>query len=261
MVSLTLDTPALAAAYDLVGDPQFSHGKLLVEELALTPGERALDVGCGTGRLAAYVADIVGRDGIVYAIDPLPLRVEIAQRIERSNLKVAVGRAEDLSRFTTGSFDAVYFNSVFHWISDQKLALRECRRALRTGGRVGISGPSKEHPHDIDVIVAQALGVSSLTATTRAPHKIDEQELTELFESAGFSVAMTKIRTFEDVFQSSRDVLGFQAASAFGNFLGDLPNGEHDMALAALTRELDRLGGPDGMTLQRHVVFSVGVAR
>ena len=52
-----------------------------------------LDVGCGTGRLSAYVADIVGRDGIVHAIDPLSLRVEIAQRIERSNLQVAVGHA------------------------------------------------------------------------------------------------------------------------------------------------------------------------
>ena len=150
----------------------------------------------------------MGPDGIVHAIDPLPLRVEIAQRIERSNLKVAVGRAEDLSRFTPGSFDAVYFNSVFHWISDRKLALRECRRVLRPGGRVGISGASKERPHDLDVIVARALSLSPWTPVS-APHKISQQELRELFESTGFSVASMTIRTFEDVFQSSDEVLAF----------------------------------------------------
>ena len=146
-----------------------------------------MDVRCGSGRLertAPTSSDVAAS----YTGSIRCPCVEITQRIERSNLKVAVGCGEDLSRFTTGSFDAVYFHSVFHWISDQKLALRECRRMLYKAGRVGISGASKEPPHDLDVIVARALSLTPSTSVS-APHTIDQQELAELFERAPASAS------------------------------------------------------------------------
>ncbi|HVZ37410.1 MAG TPA: methyltransferase domain-containing protein, partial [Polyangiaceae bacterium] len=97
-LSLALDTPDLADHYERVSvDRQFRAGQLLIEKLQIPAGARVLDVGSGTGILAQYVADRVGPSGSVHGIDPLPLRVEIAQRKARPRLTFAVGDANDLS--------------------------------------------------------------------------------------------------------------------------------------------------------------------
>jgi SAM-dependent methyltransferase len=69
------DNPRLAAIYDRLSESQFQSGKRLVERLELRSGNRVLDIGCGTGRLAEWIAEIVGPDGNVVGIDPLPERV------------------------------------------------------------------------------------------------------------------------------------------------------------------------------------------
>src|SRR5688572_32723923 len=87
-VSLGLDSEELASTYERVSTRQFNHGKLLIAALAPRPGERGLDIGCGTGRLGDYVAGLVAPDGEVVGVDPLPLRIDIAARKNRK-----IGRA------------------------------------------------------------------------------------------------------------------------------------------------------------------------
>src|SRR5580704_1455456 len=78
--SLTEDNDELARDYDRVSvDRQLQSGKMLVRDLAPRAGERVLDVGCGTGLLAQHIADLVGPTGHVLGVDPLPLRIELAQ--------------------------------------------------------------------------------------------------------------------------------------------------------------------------------------
>ena len=66
------DTAELAETYEEVSrDRQFLAGRRLVDSLAIAPGERVLDVGCGTGLLAEHIAGIVGQAGYVLGLDPL----------------------------------------------------------------------------------------------------------------------------------------------------------------------------------------------
>src|SRR5713226_7350153 len=99
-VSLTLDTQELAHHYDrLSAAHQFKAGQILIGELALVPGEKVLDVGSGTGLLAEYVAGLGGPAGSVVGMNPLPLRIALAQAKVRSILRFKVGTAYDLRDF------------------------------------------------------------------------------------------------------------------------------------------------------------------
>src|SRR5215831_20448497 len=98
------DSRSLAELYDRVSDFQFESGKRLVERLGLEEGARVLDIGCGTGRLARWIAERVGPKGSVAGIDPLEERIDIA-RSRGGGVRFEVGQAENLRPFEDASFD------------------------------------------------------------------------------------------------------------------------------------------------------------
>src|SRR5205823_14437831 len=91
-ISLERDTPELARNYERAGIVQFHHGKFLIGPLALKTGEHVLDIGTGTGRLAEFVADLVGEQGSVVGIDPLESRIDIARLRQSKTLTFEVGQ-------------------------------------------------------------------------------------------------------------------------------------------------------------------------
>jgi ubiquinone/menaquinone biosynthesis C-methylase UbiE len=107
----------------------------------VNPGDRVLDVGCGTGTLAAMLA----RKGAqVTGIDiSLPMLSQAAQRVDEEGLADRVELKEmgavDLDRaFLDGSFDTVVSTLVFSELSDDEIdyTLAECRRILRPAGQL-----------------------------------------------------------------------------------------------------------------------------
>jgi SAM-dependent methyltransferase len=119
-LSLSLDTTQLAEAYEKrSADRQFKNGKRLVARWGLRPGDRVLDLGSGTGLLAEHVASLVGETGSVLGIDPLPLRIAIAEKKRTVNLAFSIGDAYKLDGLASSSFDVVYLNAVLHWLPEK----------------------------------------------------------------------------------------------------------------------------------------------
>ncbi|HWR16850.1 MAG TPA: methyltransferase domain-containing protein [Terriglobales bacterium] len=106
----------------------------------LAPGERVLDVGCGTGTLAIAAKRRVGPSGKVYGIDASPeMLARAEQKASKSGVEVLFrnGLAEALP-FPDGHFDAVLSTVMLHHLptSTRAKCAAELRRVLRPGGRV-----------------------------------------------------------------------------------------------------------------------------
>ena len=258
-VSAGLDSPELAAAYDRSGMLQFEHGKELLALLHIAPGHSVLDIGAGTGRLAAYVADIVGKGGRVVAVDPLPLRIDMARAKAGRQFEALVGRAEDLSPFRDGSFDVVYLNSVFHWIEDKPRALGEIYRVLRPGGRLGLNCHDPNRPHELRLLVRRAMIGAQIQLAPELGYPslgVSEAELGEQISAAGFVQGASEQRTFVDTFQDVEAVIDWVTSSSFGNFFNGVSNAERSRLFETLGRLLDAKRGPDGIRLERHLTFA-----
>jgi ubiquinone/menaquinone biosynthesis C-methylase UbiE len=266
MTVLVLDTPELAQKYEVLSDKQFEHGKLLIADLALKKGEKVLDVGSGTGRLTDYVADIVGKTGLVVGVDPLPLRIEIAkQKAQRKNhLQFAIAGAENLSAFADGQFDVVYLNSVFHWLADKPLALKEIYRVLKPNGRLAITAAAQEQPHTLQLLIQDLFRQEPFNRfTTAASHspqfKLSISDTRDLLNEAGFDVVSSEIKTFVDYFDESHTVIDFSSSSSFGNFLSTLPELIKTQALVTIQLALEEFRTPKGIELARNLIFTHAV--
>jgi arsenite methyltransferase len=261
-LSLALDTPDLAQHYETASvDRQFKAGKQLIARLQIKPGERVLDVGAGTGLLAEYVAGIVGEAGSVTAIDPLPLRIEIAKRKARGNLSFAVGDAYELDSFEAGSFDVIYLNAVFHWLPEKQKPLQSFFRLLKSGGRLGISTGSKDHVARIQTLKAEVLARAPynqhLQPDAGVSHRVSASELRGLFEQTGFQVVALDVEANNILHASPEAAIEHSQASSFGNFLGHLPEKLRAAARAEILDELEKSRTPEGYRQDSSRIFAV----
>jgi ubiquinone/menaquinone biosynthesis C-methylase UbiE len=106
------------------------------------PGEKVLDVGCGTGSLALVAKERVGGAGSVHGIDPAPRQIDRARaKAAQRELTVdfQLGVIEKLS-FPDNTFDLVQSTfAIDHVPADlQPQGLKEIARVLKPGGRLFI---------------------------------------------------------------------------------------------------------------------------
>jgi len=136
-----------AERYHRVSDPQLEWGRRVLRRLAPQPGERILDIGCGTGRLTAELVAALGQ-GIVVGIDrsEAMLREAAAQAVEptgphrlgddRVGVRACFVRADGTALPFVDAFDAVLSTATFHWILDHGQLFASIYRALAPGGRL-----------------------------------------------------------------------------------------------------------------------------
>ena len=137
-----------------IGIP-FSDG--LLAAAALKPGERVLDVACGTGVIARLAAEQVGTTGTVTGIDVAPDMVDVARATPApagSPIDWHVGDATSLP-FDDNTYDAVLCQMGLMFMADRAAAVAEMRRVLVPGGRVVVNTPGAIQPPF--VVLEQAL--------------------------------------------------------------------------------------------------------
>jgi arsenite methyltransferase len=263
-LSLGLDTPTLASHYEQVSrDRQFKVGQLLVQKLGIAPGQRVLDVGSGTGLLAEHVAAIVGEQGSVVGVDPLSLRVDIARRKERPNLRFAVDDAYDLAGFSSGEFDVLYLNAVFHWLPEKAAPLGNFYRVLKAGGRLGISTGSKDNVSPLQQIRRRILSRDPYRSYPESsagfPNRVGRDELVGLLQQAGFDRVTVEVVPNVQFQPNAEAAIDFAQASSFGNFLNHLPPDLRKAARDEIAAELATLATPEGIRQESARLIGIAV--
>ena len=112
-------------------------GPVLADSAEVGPGQRVLDVACGTGALTLAVADRVGPSGGVVGLDANPDMLAVARR-KTPAIEWIEGPAEALP-LPDASFDAVVSQFGLMFFADRAAALREMMRVLRHGGRLAVA--------------------------------------------------------------------------------------------------------------------------
>ena len=175
-----------AEAYDrFMGRYSTPLAPLFVDFAHVSPGQRALDVGAGTGALTAELVARVG-SAEVAAVDPSEPFVA-ALRERHPDVAVRQAAAESLP-FEDETFDATLAQLVVHFMSEPVAGLREMRRVTVPGGIVAASvwdhggghGPLSVYWEAVRELDPANDGEAHLAGVTKG-------DLRELFEQAGMT--------------------------------------------------------------------------
>lgn len=138
---------------------QFAWALELIEKLALQGNESVLDIGCGDGKVTAYLAHILDK-GRVLGIDAA------AEMVERAALHFPPERYPNLSfaRMDAAQivlserFDWAFSSAALHWVADHKAVLRSTHSCLKPEGRILFQMGGRGNAKEVSRIVQEVTG-------------------------------------------------------------------------------------------------------
>lgn len=186
-----LELHAYAGATKHMGG--LSSTKELSELCDIGPETYILDVGCGVGATACYIAKKMGSRVLGVDIRPTMIqraRERAARQHVEERVEFRVADATDLP-FEDSSFDVILVESVTTFIEDKATAVQECARVLKPGGKVGLNEEiwhqTPVPPHIVEY-VAYTWDVQAKILTLEA--------WVELLKSSGLIVELVSRRRY-----------------------------------------------------------------
>lgn len=252
-----------AEMYELFFGPALftPWASVLVDRAAPHPGERVLDLACGTGIVTRQVAPAVGPHGRIVAVDLSPQMLAVARRLPVPGGATVEWREGDAVALDLpdGAFDLVLCQQGLQFFSDRAAAAGGMRRVLAEGGRavVAVWRGIEHHPllAASTVAVARHLGVPATELD--APFSFgDAGELHRLLTAAGF--ARVEIRTHSldahfpsaDAFVATTTIAAAAVLPAYAQVVADPASRSTlvEVATDASRELLERFRDGDGLT-------------
>jgi ubiquinone/menaquinone biosynthesis C-methylase UbiE len=235
----------------------------LLELAAVQPGERVLDLACGTGIVARRAAAAVGTTGAVVGVDVnegmLARAAAMADAPDTVTWRSADAGALPLPR---GGFDVVCCQQGLQFFTDQPRALHEMYRVLAPSGRVALAvWRSLEH-HPVFTVLVEALeehvgaeAADMMRSPFMGPGRDD---LRRLLTEAGFSAPVLRIGVFTVRFPSPREFLRQEVVSSpLAGPVGALDASRRDALLAQVDRALAPYTDDDGVVFPMETWFAM----
>lgn len=241
----------------------------LVDQAAPRPGERILDVACGTGVVARVAAERVGNTGRVAALDINPGMLAFAR-----SLPAAPGAAIEWHEgsvlalpFSDAAFDRVLCQLGLQFFPDRTTALREMRRVLVPDGRLAVSvfGPIEHSPatHALANALDRHVDPEASVAKRNEHALADTEALSALVTGAGFRDVVIRTTSKPARFPSPADYVRIQlAATPLASLVAQQDPARRERLVGALIEDVDAALAPyttsDGLSVpwEMHTVLA-----
>jgi trans-aconitate methyltransferase len=211
---------------------QFELGLMAIEKLNPSGPEQILDIGCGNGLLTIELAKRIPAGHVTGIEASAEMFVKAVHNSAAMGIQNIRFLNEDALNITFDrEFNAVFSNSVIHWIHDQEKAYALIFNALKPGGRIMIQTGLKEVNKLVETVIVmlQADRFRPYLAGMKLPWRfLTMEENRELLKNSGFTGV--ELETYQDVhrFTSIQDLSGYLESAPMVPFLSLIPEGEKD---------------------------------
>ena len=196
------------------------EGEIFIQaDVSPRAGDAILDLGCGTGELSAYLAELVGPEGKVVGVDPDKERILLAQQShgEIKNLSFVEGSASNFPGIGSESYDIIFSNEVIHWIPDKQEVFKNMFESLKSGGKIAIQYEGDLFPFERSVY--KVLNPENTKRIFEMCHFEERAKIERYCSSAGFHI-MKSYDTLATqlVFESIESLLNWLWSGLHGVF-------------------------------------------
>lgn len=203
---------AIATNYEQYFVPAVAEpvARVLLRAAALQPGERVLDVACGTGIVARMAAQHVGNTGHVTGVDVNPAMLAVARTSVPSGGDIDWRQADAAAMpLPDQSFDAVLCQLSLQLMARQLDALHEMRRVLANDGRLALIVPGEATAvfRSLEDALRRHIGPEAGGFVHQIFSLHDPGEIQSLMRRAGFAEINVAVETVPLRLPAPRDFL------------------------------------------------------